>query len=37
MAWMGMSERQKTGFVTNVPLLPKTFEIIEKYKIILFA
>ncbi len=27
-----MSERQKTGSVTNVPLLPKALEIIEKYK-----
>ena len=27
-----MSERQKTGNVTNVPLLPKALEIIEKYK-----
>jgi integrase len=27
-----MSERQKTGNVTNVPLLPKALEIIDKYK-----
>lgn len=27
-----MSERQKTGNVTNVPLLPKALELIEKYK-----
>jgi integrase len=27
-----MSARQKTGTVTNVPLLPKALEIIEKYK-----
>lgn len=27
-----MSERQKTGNITNVPLLPKALEIIEKYK-----
>ncbi|MCW4467677.1 site-specific integrase [Flavobacterium sp. MFBS3-15] len=27
-----MSERQKTGTVTNVPLLPKALEIVEKYK-----
>ena len=27
-----MTERQKTGSVTNVPLLPKAIEIIDKYK-----
>jgi len=27
-----MSERQKTGSVTNVPLLPKALEILKKYK-----
>ena len=27
-----MSERQKTGSVTNVPLLPKALEILDKYK-----
>lgn len=31
MQWI-MSERQKTGSVTNVPLLPKALQIIEKYK-----
>jgi integrase len=27
-----ISERQKTGSVTNIPLLPKALELIEKYK-----
>ncbi|MFD2602947.1 site-specific integrase [Flavobacterium suzhouense] len=27
-----MSERQKTGNVTNIPLLPKALEIIDRYK-----
>ena len=31
LSWI-MSERQKTGSATNVPLLPQALQIIEKYK-----